>query len=342
MQLLLIICGLTLLGLTSLDVLWTTIAVGQSGGPITNRICSQVWAAALRCHRRLASHHFLTLVGYATILLTALTWILLTFVSWVLIFCASGDSLVSSTSEQPADFWDRVYFTGYTLVTLGLGDYKPKGSIWQLATVLEAGNGFFIVTLAITYLIAVAAAVTQKRQLALYISCLGRTPEEIVIQAWNGNDFGGLTQHLVTLAPLLTLYGQSHLAYPVLHYCHSVERQTTAEIYIAVLDEALTLLATGVKPEHRPDATTLYVTRQALTKFLDTLQSAFIKPTAIAPPLPRLEPLRANGIPTVSDEDFQIAVDDIQKRRQLLLALVKSDGWSWEAVRAVGKFLPTL
>jgi hypothetical protein len=128
----------------------------------------------------------------------------------------------------------------------------------------------------------------------------------------------------------------------VIHYCHSAERQTTAEIYIAVLDEALTLLATGVKPEHRPDAATLNITRRAMSKFLDTLKSAFIKPAAATPPIPRLEPLRANGIPTVSDEDFQIAVDDIQKRRQLLLALVKSDGWSWEAVGAVGKFFPSL
>lgn len=99
-----------------------------------------------------------------------------------------------------------------------------------------------------------------------------------------------------------------------------------------VLDETLTLLQAGVKPEHQPDRVALYATRQAVSQFLETLTSAFIKPAATTPPLPRLEQLRVRGIPTASDEDFQAAVSEIERRRRLLLALVKNDGWSWETI----------
>jgi hypothetical protein len=332
MQILLILSGVALLGFTALDVLWTTLAVGSGGGPLTSRLCSVLWKVVLHqrhCRRR---HHLLTIAAYIIILLPTLIWIFLTLVGWVLIFSVSRDSLISSDTNQPADLWNRIYFIGYTLVTLGLGDYRPQGPIWQLATVLAAGSGFFLVTLAITYLVAIAVAVTQKRQLAIYISCLGRTAEEILTMAWNGKDFGTLTQHLVSLAPMIVLYGQNYLAYPVIHYFHSLERHTAAEISIVILDEALTLLEAGVKPEYRPDSSACYVTRKAISEFLDMLKAAFIKPAAITPPLPNLDDLRAKGIPTVSDEDFQVAVSKLDKRRRLLLALVKSDGWPWKTV----------
>lgn len=176
---------------------------------------------------------------------------------------------------------------------------------------------YSLITLAITYLFSVLSAVTQKRQLAAYISSLGRTADEIVTKAWNGKDFGMLAQHLVSLTPMLALYRQHQLAYPVIHYFQSVERQTAAEVY-------------GVKPEYRPDAVALYAARHTLSEFLETLKSAFIKPTADVPPVPNFEQLRAGGIPTVSDEAFEVAIGDLNRRRRLLLALIKNDGWYWK------------
>jgi hypothetical protein len=108
-----------------------------------------------------------------------------------------------------------------------------------------------------------------------------------------------------------------------------MQRSTAAAPSIAVLDEALTLLEYGVLCDYRPDPATLYPVRQAVSEFLETLSSTFIHPTQEAPPPPILDHLRMNGIPTLSDEAFQIAVEDLAKRRRLLLALVRNDGWSW-------------
>ncbi|MBD2740419.1 ion channel [Coleofasciculus sp. FACHB-1120] len=332
MQILLTCLGVALVVSIVVDVLWTTIAVGGGGGPITSRVSNCLWKLLLHRHRSSPSHQMLSVAGYSTIGISTLLWILATWAGWVLIFSTSDRSLISADTKQPADIWERIYFTGYTLVTLGLGDYQPQGKIWQLATATAAANGFFLITLSITYLLSVVSAGTQKRQLATYISSLGYTPTEIVTKAWNGKDFGMLSQHLVAIAPMLALYGQSHFAYPVLHYFHSTRRETAAEVNMAVLDEALTLLEFGIKPEHRPDSVALYPVRQTLSVFLETLTSAYIKPASDVPPLAVLDELRAYGIPTVSDEAFASEVSNLTKRRRLLLALVRNDGWSWKEV----------
>ena len=234
MQILPTCLGVALVGSIVVDVLWTTIAVGGGGGPITSRVSNCLWKLLLHQHRTSPSHQLLSIAGYTTIVISTLLWFLVTWVGWVLIFSTSDRSLVSADTKQPTDIWEKV--------TLGLGDYQPQGKIWQLATAAAAANGFFLITLSITYLLSVVSAGTQKRQLATYISCLGYTPAEIVTKAWNGKDFGMLSQHLVAIAPMLALYGQSHFAYPVLHYFHSTRRETAAEVNMAVLDEALTLL----------------------------------------------------------------------------------------------------
>lgn len=131
---------------------------------------------------------------------------------------------------------------------------------------------------------------------------------------------------------LLAYIRQNHLAYPVIHYFHNFQRQNAAEVSVVVLDEALTLLEYAVKSEHRPDAVALYTVRQSIEKFLETLNAAYIKPSKDVPPLPRLDELRASGIPTFSDEDFEEAVSNLNRRRRLLLALVRSDGWSWKEI----------
>ncbi|WP_200892537.1 two pore domain potassium channel family protein [Aliterella atlantica] len=286
----------------------------------------------LRHYRCASSHQLISLTGLGILLSTTVLWIGLVWVGWTLIFSANEQAVVDANSGKPADMLARIYFTGYTLFTLGLGDYKPQGAVWQAATAIAAGSGFFLVSLIITYLVPVISAATQKRQLAGYISSLGKTPTDIILTAWNGKNFGLLEQHLLSLTPMILLNGQRHLTYPVLHYFHSASRYTAATLSIAVLDETLTLLKYGVKPTNQIDAVTLYAVRQAMLVFLDTLISDFIEPDTFAPPMPTLDRLRASGVPTVSDEEFDYALANLSKRRRLLLALVKSHGWNWDDV----------
>lgn len=324
--------GFAIICLTLLDIFATTIKISSGGGPLTSKVSSWLWSAMLRYHKKRTSHRYLRATGLAIVLTPFVLWIVLIWSGWTLLFCADPYAVVEAESGAPADVWTRIYFTGFTLSTLGMGDYKPQDGAWQFVTAIASFNGFLLVSLAIAYLIPIVAAATQERHLASYISCFGKKADEIVLNAWNGKDFGLLGSHLVNLAPMLTLHAQSYLAYPVLRYFHSDRRSTAMPPSIAALDEALTLLEYGVKPNYRPDAVALSVARQAIGQLLETHESAFLKPASQAPSMPTLDWLRANGVPTVSDTAFHSAVLDLNKRRRLLLALVEDDGWFWDCI----------
>ncbi len=131
---------------------------------------------------------------------------------------------------------------------------------------------------------------------------------------------------------MLTQLGESHLTYPILHYFHSIERARSMPLSIVALDDALTLLQYGVKPDSRPDPAALGAIRRANAAFLKTLKSAYLEAANHDPPLPSLELLRVHGIPTVSESEFKQATKHITQRRRVLLALVRDDGWTWDAI----------
>lgn len=324
------ILGLSLLIFVMVDLIWTTLFLG--GGPMTSRLSNTLWRRLLRRHHDEQDYQLPASAGLWIILLTISVWIFLIWVSWTLIFNMAEGAVVATDSGEPADFWARAYFTGSTLITLGIGDYHPLGTVWRMATIAAAANGFFLVTLAITYLLPLIQAVIQKRQTAAYIASLGETPDDILLNAWTGEGFGRLEDHLVTLAPRLMELGQSHLAYPVLHCFHSSERETAVAPSIAALDEALTMLRHGVDPKVRPDASALFPLRAAITKFLTTVGGVSHQERMDAPPSPSLERLRAHGIPVCGDEGFVRTMDEQADRRRLLVAMVRSEGWSWEAL----------
>lgn len=331
MSTLLIILGILILTLVVVDVLITTLTVG-GGGPITSRISSKIWWIVLQIHHRKSNHRLLSITGLVLLSGIALLWYILTWVGWTLIFSAENSAVINASSKIPADTWERIYFVGYTISTLGMGDYQAQGRIWQIATAISSASGFFLVTLSIAYLLPIVSAASEKRAFATYLSSLGGTADEILIRAWNGQDFGGLSSHLSSLTPTLTQQGEKHLAYPVLHYFHSLERARSLALSLIALDEALTLLQYGIPHKYQPDPAVLGSTRRASAAFLKTLKSAYLEPASYNPQLPALELLRSKGIPTVSDEEFFEITKIITKRRRLLLALAENDGWTWDAI----------
>lgn len=321
--------GLMLVAASLIDLIWTAVAAGSGAGPITGRLAAALWRAALALYRRRPSHALLSFCGVATVLVVMAAWMALVLGGWILVFTASSGAVLVADSQMPADLIGRIYFTGYTVFTLGNGDYVPGEGFWQLATVLAVTTGLILVTLSITYLVPVASAVAQRRQLASYINSLGTDPHEITIEGWNGSNFNGLTQHLVSLTSLLHTSGQHHLTYPVLHYFHSQNRQSAAPPNLVNLSQALLLLRKGVDPDVRPDAALLEPLDRAIAIFLHTIHGAHLAPTAPLP-LPGLDPLRRVGIPVIADDDYAASAAGTQPRRGLLAGLLADDGWEFD------------
>jgi hypothetical protein len=338
-RILLGLLGIALILFVAYDVLWTTLRL-EGAGPLTSWVTTFLWRLSLRVTR---SHKMLAAAGFAIVLFTIPLWIGLVWTGWTLVLNMDANAVVNAATGQPTGWWERLYLVSANAITFGTAEYQPRGPAWHLLAILSAANGFFTVTLVITYLLPLVQAVQQRRELAVYISALGETPEEILLRAWNGTGFGRLPDHLVALTSQMMAVGQAHLNYPVLHCFHSRERDAAMAPMVAVLDESLTLIE-GLDLPLRPQSTAVYPLRQGLQRLLSTLAEAHLKPERVAPPRPSLDRLRQAGILTLDDEEFLNAVDPMKDRRRLLLGLVEQEGWRWEDVvkaSVPGRHAPT-
>ncbi len=220
LPMLLLTLGVVLLLLAALDALWTTMWVNGGGGPISGRMAGALWWGLRRTTWK-GRDWPLSLAGPVILVAVVLTWVALLWAGWTLVFSSDPAALsYSSTGERP-DWAGRVYFAGYALFTLGIGNVVPERGAWEVVTAVASGSGFLFITLGISYVISVLGAVVTGRAFAGSVGGLGGDAEEIVLRAWDGERYTGLTLPLVSISTQLNVLTQQHLAYPVLHYYHA-------------------------------------------------------------------------------------------------------------------------
>lgn len=331
----LVACGLALVVLALLDVIWTAAAAGSGAGPLTGRVCARLWRLALAAGRGEDGprHRFLTLAGIALGVVIVILWALAAWLGWATVFSASDGAVVDAESGEPASLVDRVQFAGAALFTLDSSALSAGSGAWQFATIGATATGVVFVTLAISYFVPVATALAERRELGAYIWSLGDTPDRLVRRGWKDGRLSGLEQHLVALTPMVHGLAERHLTYPVLQYFHSARVRTSTALSLAVLDDALTLLRFGVDPDVRLDPVVTEPLAQAIGWYLDTVEDAFVSGAPGPLPPPDLAALQHAGVPTVDDDRFRAAVDEQQRRRCQLAKLLVDDGWmpdAWE------------
>lgn len=319
--------GVFLLVIAVVDLIWTTLWVEGSAGPLTSRLMSWSWQILRKIGGK--NSQILSLSGPLIFVISLLVWISLLWGGWTLIFASAERALIDTLNRGSISLTDQLYFTGYTMFTLGNGDFVPQSGIWQITTILTTGSGMLFVTLSVTYILSVLDAVTQKRSFAMGVSGFGTQDTEIVRKAWNGEEFRGLDLPLNAYVSQLNTLTSNHKAYPILHYFHTPQAGQAPVIAVAVLDEALTLFRFGVQEQNRPDKIIINNARSSVQTYLQTLEMTFVDPANGAPPSPNLDVLRDAGIPTVSDDEFVTRLDNLDERRRMLLGLVQSDARQW-------------
>lgn len=325
------IAGTSLILLVVYDAIRTTLSVSTSGGPLTNRLTSGLWFILLGIHRRRKNHAMLSSAGPWVTMTLLLTWFLVAWLGWFLLFCSSPQAVVLSSSKVTASLVERAYYTGYTLTTLGYGDFVAGNDSWRLPPILAAANGFFLFTISITYILNIITNVIQKRQTSLTISAMGEDPLQILAATNSGGEYTTLISQLQMLQQPITTLGQQHLAYPILHYYHSESRNKALSLAIAKLYQAINVACFASTKLEDASREQLLITCKTIEKFLDTLGSAFIYPSQHIPDIPEL-----NGytdLPGVEKSNTEIkdylALLPYQK---LLVAYVKKDGWQWQDI----------
>lgn len=323
--------GVLILFLVLTDLVLTTFAPGGSG-MITDRLRRWIWIFFLWLAGNKGEAKVLNYAGPVTVVAWLLGWLIMIWAGNALIFLSDQDSVIAANSMRSTTWQEKIYFTGYTLSTLGSGEFIPYSTTWQIYSAFISFSGFIFITIALTYLYSVVTNDINRRKVSLKIYHTGSSPQEILLRFWNGRDFSRLTNDLSTLSEQILQVAQNHMAYPVLHNFHSTQREESLSINIVCLDEALTLLLLYKPKDIAPSLPELYSLRSAITFYLQTLRNAFIHPAQKEPPPPDVYPLLANDLPLEGEPFDKSLNDDLRLRRKLLRGLLNSQGWNWNII----------
>ncbi|MDP0491717.1 MAG: potassium channel family protein [Verrucomicrobiota bacterium JB023] len=268
MNLVLTILGILLILFTTFDVLKTTISF-SGGGPMSRTISAWVWWVHVTISRRFQLCSLRRMVGCACLLASVGLWVLLLYAGYALIFSAWDGAVVDSTTKEPAALIARIYYTGFTLFTLGVGDYVPGGPLWMIVTAVASFHGLFLITLSITYLISVVSAVVDQHALGGMIRGFGETSSDILHAAWNGKDFRDLEPFLATVSERLETHSQRHLAYPIIHNFPSHDPREALPVRLLALHEATWLASRGSEEQSRLNQLSVRAVLNTFEAFLD-------------------------------------------------------------------------
>lgn len=325
--------GVIVLLVTATDLINTSLSV-RGAGFITRRLSKAIWKLLLRLTKNRGNRKILEKGGSIILVSIIINWLVLIWFSATLLFVSQVDSLMNVETNTSTTVISKIFFTGYTLSTLGLGDIEPNGALWEILTSTLSFTGLILISIAITYLIPVVSAEIEKRKVSVYITTLGCSVEEILLNHWNGKDFKQLEQAFVNLTTMIILHAQNHKAYSVLHFFHTSNKNEAFVLNLTNLDETLTVLFHNIPEEHRPSKHVLMGLRKAISSYLETLPGTFISPSEITPPLISLNKLNKAGVPLMTGDDAVQEYQKISPRRRLLLALVNDDGWEWRDISA--------
>ncbi len=301
---LLVLLGSVLLLLAAWDVFITTLTL-RGGGPVVRRVTRLAWSGLLALHRRGVRPGLLGFGGGLAVALSLILWVILLAAGWGMVFAGLPGAVIDGSTGAPADLLSRLYFAGFNLFTLGVGDYRPSGPLAQALTVAASASGLLAITLTITYLGPVVSGGVSRRALAGEISLLGQTPDEI-IEAARAQGADRFAAQLEGLAPAILKMAEQHLAYPVLSYFHAPQPRLALPLRLASLYEALLILQVEAA-EHTTAARTDAAVLAAIEIYVVRLDDS-------SPPSEGL--VRQGGSQT----------------RERLRAMVEQDGWRWRDV----------
>jgi hypothetical protein len=122
------------------------------------------WSLLLSINKRMGRRKVLEIGGAVILVSILINWLLLIWLSASLLFISQPDSLMNVETNSPTTVVNKIFYTGYTLSTLGLGDMEPEGNFWDILTAILSFTGLILISIAITYLIPVVSAEIARKK----------------------------------------------------------------------------------------------------------------------------------------------------------------------------------
>ncbi|HEY7350406.1 MAG TPA: potassium channel family protein [Ktedonobacterales bacterium] len=212
------------------------------------RLTWQPYLAAVKRMRQSSRREtFLSFYGPLTLLLLLGAWAASLILGFALLQWACGSHLI--TPDGSSGFGTDVYMSGTTFFTLGLGDVAPSTPLERVVTVVEAGTGFFILALVISYLPILYQAFSRREvNITLLDARAGSPPSAVELlrrygQGENLQGLGPLLQNWETWAAELM---ESHLSYPSLGYFRSQHEHQSWVAGLATILDVCALVMVGI------------------------------------------------------------------------------------------------
>ncbi len=281
-------------------------------------------------NKKKGNRDFLDYGGLIILVPILINWFVIIWISASLLFISDPNSLMNVETNTKTTVVNKIFYTGYTLSTLGLGDMESTSSFWDIVTAILSFTGLVLISIAVTYLIPVVSSEIIKRKISVKINTMGCSVQEILLNYWNGNDFKELEIPFTNLVDEIILHGQNHKAYSVLHYFHSSNKKEAFVLNITNLDEVISVLLHSIPESQRPSQNVLIRLRKAITSYLITLPKKYINPSKKTPPAFTFTALENKGIKIITSEKEDLEFKKLLTRRRVLLSLIEDDGWNWE------------
>jgi hypothetical protein len=261
-DLFLVLLGAAVLLLLVVDIFVTVLHHWGGQGPLGKRFVRAVWRAAIAATSGLSAgrrRQVLGRVGPALIPLMLGVWALLAvfgfallYLPWIPTSFSAGPSV-----PPPGSLWDAAYFSGVTFFTLGYGDLVPLTTGLRILAFVQAGAGFALVTLAISYFLSVYAAYSRQKVLAeslFYQSGGTADAARIIARHLAGGDSPGpLRGDLARLRDGLAEIRSQYANYSIMHYFVPSDPQRSLLRVLFVLHDLSLLLDTALDASGRPE-----------------------------------------------------------------------------------------
>lgn len=318
-----LILGFSLLAIVIYDFFFTTLS--GSGAAFLTRLVSALAHKLQLFLSSIFGRKIFSLSGMLVNLIVLAMWVLLVWLGLFLVFSSNSGAIVNS-SGRIASSVERLYFTGYVLSTLGIGNFKPTTPFFELLTSLFSFYGFVFFTTSMTYLVSISSAVMHKRSLALAIRDMGKDPAEVVKGLLEPDPSFSYTQ-ISALQQMIERHTVNHQAYPVLHYFNNPDHASALSINLTVLDEAVSILLRSSKKPFNKEIKPL---KNSLDQFLHHVKEKYGN-LVDADDIPNINWFNLD----LPDGIFHRELKDdenLASRRMVLGGLLQGEGFSWNNV----------
>lgn len=256
------LAGLVLLGVLVVDVLGTVFVPRGGAGFVTSRLYRFTWASWMRAAARAGRHRrsILALAGPVLLPLTVAVWVAELVGAFALVYLPFAEQF-SVPQPRAAPSWaTSLYVSAYSATTLGVGDVYASTPALRLLMTLEAGLGFALFSISITYVLSVYGALLRATALALQIATfIGRQgdedPVDVICRTVKSHSDEQMLGWLNGILADLAATGQAQAQYPLIAYFHIPRDDRALPLALGDLLELVTVSRTLPEPSAFPALT---------------------------------------------------------------------------------------